>query len=523
MGKFLKRTLLILIYIGLIVINTKVYAAQSGKTIKDNVRIRKEASTDSSIIETVNINENVNILDKEDNWYKIELERDGKTYSGYIREDMLEVDEEKQEEVKEQNEKNEEPSNSENTNNKIEIKEGYTAKADVNLEIRLLPIINSEPISNIEKEAEFKIIEILNKWSYIESGEKSGWILTSKLEGSKNTEENKETTENEQKENEKEAEKESNEVNNTENQEENKNENKEEQKTEEKNGEKVEEEKKEEETEKVEEEKNSEEPKIEQKNETKYVSVDTLNVRESADSKSKIIDQLDINYKVTVLEVVNGEWAKIEKNGKTGYVSTKYLSDQKTVITSRSGETARENNEENKQVEEKVEEQVEEKNEEVKAVENNNNQNNSANEEKNNNQNNDEVEEENTSNSSTKGSDVVAYAKQYLGCKYVMGGTSPSGFDCSGFTSYVYKHFGISLSRTSGAQASNGRKVEKSDLQPGDILIYRDSANSKVGHVGIYIGGNQFIHAANPRKGVIITSMSDSYYTVRYVGARRVL
>ena len=513
MGKILKRTLLILIYIGLVVINTKVYAAQSGKTIKDNVRIRKEASTDSSVVETANINESVTILDKEDNWYKIELERDGKTYSGYIREDMLEVDEEKQEEVKEQNEKNEEPSNSENTNNKIEIKEGYTAKADVNLEIRLLPIINSEPISNIEKEAEFKIIEILNKWSYIESGEKSGWILTSKLEGSKNTEENKETTENEQKENEKEAEKESNEVNNTENQEENKNENKEEQKTEEKNGEKVEEEKKEEETEKVEEEKNSEEPKIEQKNETKYVSVDTLNVRESADSKSKIIDQLDINYKVTVLEVVNDEWAKIEKNGKTGYVSNKYLSDQKTAITSRSGETSRENNEENnsntenKQIEEKVEEQVEEKNEEVKAVENNNNEN----------------EEKNTSDSSTKGSDVVAYAKQYLGCKYVMGGTSPSGFDCSGFTTYVYKHFGISLSRTSGAQASNGRKVEKSDLQPGDILIYRDSANSKVGHVGIYIGGNQFIHAANPRKGVIITSMSDSYYTVRYVGARRVL
>ena len=513
MGKILKRTLLILIYIGLVVINTKVYAAQSGKTIKDNVRIRKEATTDSSVVETANINESVTILDKEDNWYKIELERDGKTYSGYIREDMLEVDEEKQEEVKEQNEKNEEPSNSENTNNKIEIKEGYTAKADVNLEIRLLPIINSEPISNIEKEAEFKIIEILNKWSYIESGEKSGWILTSKLEGSKNTEENKETTENEQKENEKEAEKESNEVNNTENQEENKNENKEEQKTEEKNGEKVEEEKKEEETEKVEEEKNSEEPKIEQKNETKYVSVDTLNVRESADSKSKIIDQLDINYKVTVLEVVNDEWAKIEKNGKTGYVSNKYLSDQKTAITSRSGETSRENNEENnsntenKQIEEKVEEQVEEKNEEVKAVENNNNEN----------------EEKNTSDSSTKGSDVVAYAKQYLGCKYVMGGTSPSGFDCSGFTTYVYKHFGISLSRTSGAQASNGRKVEKSDLQPGDILIYRDSANSKVGHVGIYIGGNQFIHAANPRKGVIITSMSDSYYTVRYVGARRVL
>ena len=108
------------------------------------------------------------------------------------------------------------------------------------------------------------------------------------------------------------------------------------------------------------------------------------------------------------------------------------------------------------------------------------------------------------------------FAKKYLGYKYVAGGSSPStGFDCSGFTQYVYKQCGVSLNRTSDAQASNGTAVSKSNLQPGDLVIF-------TGHVGIYIGNNKFIHAANPSKGVITTSLSDSYYTKTYKTARRI-
>jgi cell wall-associated NlpC family hydrolase len=113
---------------------------------------------------------------------------------------------------------------------------------------------------------------------------------------------------------------------------------------------------------------------------------------------------------------------------------------------------------------------------------------------------------------------------QYLNYKYVSGGSSPStGFDCSGFTTYVYKNFGISLSRTSTGQGSNGVSVSKSNLQLGDILIFNNSSNTAIGHVGIYIGNNEFIHAANPSSGVKITKLSDSYYSLRYVDARRVL
>ena len=123
-----------------------------------------------------------------------------------------------------------------------------------------------------------------------------------------------------------------------------------------------------------------------------------------------------------------------------------------------------------------------------------------------------------TSTASTgKGSEVVAYAKTLLGCKYVYGGTTPSGFDCSGFTQYVYKHFGVNLNRTAAAQYSNGKSV--TSLQAGDLVMF---GKSGISHVGIYIGGNSFIHAANPSKGVRIDSLSSGYYKTNYVGARRI-
>lgn len=105
--------------------------------------------------------------------------------------------------------------------------------------------------------------------------------------------------------------------------------------------------------------------------------------------------------------------------------------------------------------------------------------------------------------------DLIEYAKQFLGNPYVYGGTSlTNGTDCSGFTMRVFQHFGYSLSRTSRQQAHNGTNIPVSEIRPGDLLFYRHG--SQIGHVAIYIGNGQIIHASTERTGIII---GNAYYT----------
>ena len=132
-------------------------------------------------------------------------------------------------------------------------------------------------------------------------------------------------------------------------------------------------------------------------------------------------------------------------------------------------------------------------------------------------------QEATTSNNSSKGEEIVAYAKKYLGCKYVYAGSGPSTFDCSGFTMYVYKHFGYSMGHSAVTQAGLGKYVSKSNLQPGDLVIFNNSANTSIGHVGIYVGEGKFIHASSGGGRVMISSLSGSYYKTRYVTARRII
>ncbi|TFE26094.1 C40 family peptidase [Cohnella luojiensis] len=109
-----------------------------------------------------------------------------------------------------------------------------------------------------------------------------------------------------------------------------------------------------------------------------------------------------------------------------------------------------------------------------------------------------------------------------IGIDYDYGGTTTSGFDCSGFTGYVFKKLGINLPRSSRDMFSwdQGKKVDRDDLRAGDLVFFNTSGNG-VSHVGIYVGNNKFAHAAS--KGVTITSMSESYYVKRYLGARRIM
>lgn len=105
--------------------------------------------------------------------------------------------------------------------------------------------------------------------------------------------------------------------------------------------------------------------------------------------------------------------------------------------------------------------------------------------------------------------DLIQYAKQFLGNRYVYGGSSlTKGTDCSGFTMRVFEHFGYNLSRTSAEQAHDGIRVSLADIKPGDLLFY--SYGGKIGHVAIYIGNNQIIHASTERTGIII---SNAFYT----------
>lgn len=444
MNKKAKTGLITLAFI-ILTISTKVYAT-NGRVNQETVRMRKEASTESSIVTLISLNEEVEVLSEEGEWYKIKY----KNYTGYVRKDMLNVDGKTETEVV-QNTNTENTTPSEEIKDKIEI--GYVGTISSKIELKLVPSITSSNINVVEENSKITIKDIMNKWSYVETDSKSGWVLTSKIKISEQKNE---------------------EIKNEENKEQS-----------------VEEIKKEESTEQT-------KAKKETKNEevTKYVSAETLNMRETADNNAKLINQLKVNTKVTVIET-SGTWSKIKVNGKTGYVASKYLSDKKVDVTSRSEEILRGSENSNSGTQ----------NSSTKTSENS-------------------KTESSTSSSSggATGANIVACAQKYLGYKYVSGGSSPStGFDCSGFTSYVYKQCGISISRSSSAQASNGTAVSKSNLQPGDLVIFNNRANTSIGHVGIYIGGNTFIHAGNSGTGVITTSLSDSYYQSRYVTGRRII
>lgn len=213
------------------------------------------------------------------------------------------------------------------------------------------------------------------------------------------------------------------------------------------------------------------------KNAKGKVSVETANVRETPSKSAIIIERLDEGDEVTIVGE-DGEWYKITSSKvSSGYVSKSLIRVTSSEVSSRSLAESRE----------------------------------------------EDVQE--TMDDSTNGGAVVEFAKKYLGVSYVLGGKTPeSGFDCSGFTRYVFKNFGYSLGTVAADQDSVGMVVERENLKPGDLILFLNEGKTRVGHTGIYIGNNEFIHAANPERGVVVDNLStNSYYRERFVTARRII
>ena len=219
---------------------------------------------------------------------------------------------------------------------------------------------------------------------------------------------------------------------------------------------------------------------------TRYANViaDRLNVREQPSTESKRIGYIDNGEKVQLLEN-QGEWLRVRyTDGKEGYVSSQYVTISEEFVYGKTLEEEAKEQEERKILEERENVTEQEVAEDVTIV---------------------VTEPVGTYSSNAElRSSIVNYAMQFLGNRYVHGGSSlVTGTDCSGFTSLIYKEFGYSLSRTpSGQLSSNGRSIDYSQIQPGDIICY--GKGGKCTHVALYIGNGQIIHSANSRKGVVI-------------------
>lgn len=212
--------------------------------------------------------------------------------------------------------------------------------------------------------------------------------------------------------------------------------------------------------------------KLAEKYGTKYAvlkkGTSVLNVREEKNTSSDIVTQLPEGKRYTV-KSENADWCRVKVKGKSGYIAkeyvhTKYSFKEAKSLKKKTKETVRSYASENK------------------------------------------VES------------LISYAKQFIGNKYVWGGTSlTNGTDCSGFTLRVFQKFGYSLPRTSAEQAGCGSSVKLSELKPGDLVFYK--RGGRVHHVAIYIGGGQIVHAAGAKWGIITSNMNYS----RVSHARRIL
>ena len=414
-------------------------AANTGTINVDVANLRETADAESTILEQITLNQEVEIVGEEGDWYQVTYNK----ITGYISKELVTVN--SNPEPTEDNNQTAENSTQENnavaenttdegteTNSTDEITIGEY-KISENTRLKLIPSINATDVIELKADETVTVTEIMNGWVCVETQTTKGWLRKDKLKKDEPVEEPVEEVQEE-----------------------------------------------------PQEPQEPQEPAQETPIKTQYVNSTTVNVRQEANTSSTIVTTVALNTEVQVYSEENG-WSKVKVNNVDGYISSSLLSNNKQETSSRSQSTSRRTSSTNTTT----------------------------------NKTSQTTAQTTTVPSSGNGSSIVATAKKYLGSKYTYGGSSPStGFDCSGFTSYVFKQHGISLNRTAAAQYSNGVAVSRANLQPGDLVMF---GKSGINHVAIYIGGGQIIHASTPSTGVRIDSLSTGYYNNNYVGARRVL
>ena len=409
-------------------------AANTGTINVDVANLRETADAESKILEQISLNQEVEILGEEGDWYRITHNQ----ITGYVNKELVTVNsnpeptednnqlnENSTTENNQVNENTTEESNTTSTENTNDIELGEYKIAE-NTKLKLIPSINATDVIELKADETVQVTEIINGWACVETQTAKGWLRKEKIKKDEPVQEEQQAVQ---------------------------------------------------------------EPVQETPIKTQYTNSTTVNVRQEENTTSSILTTIALNTEVQVYSEANG-WSKVKVNNVEGYISTSLLSDTKQE-TSRSEATTRKSSSTKTK---------------TKSTQTTSAQ---------------TTAQATSVPASSNGSAIVATAKQYLGYKYVYGGSSPStGFDCSGFTSYVFKQHGISLSRTAAGQYGNGVAVSRANLQPGDLVMF---GKSGINHVAIYIGGGQIIHASTPSTGVRIDSLTTGYYNNNYAGARRIL
>lgn len=481
--KFVKRLIGITLTASAITIMgiTTVKAATVTVT-SDTLNIREKASQSSKIIAVLSNGAKCDFIEEDGDWYKIKFG----SYTGYISKQYSKKNEDTSSGTKTDN--TTKTDDSDKTDNTADAKKAVdsvttegetTGKIANNTAVRIVPLIYSSQIGEVKKGETVTIISEQNNWAYIATSSITGWVRIDSITGKKIVQTTVSAAENTTSEQEKENTVSENTVT-TDTKTENTTSNTVENTT-----------------------SSSGSTSSSYTEKTMYVNDYSVNVRKEASTSSKVMMVLGINTKLTVIGE-EGDWYKVKTSEGNGYVSKKLLTSNRPT-TSRGG---------NMLSDHKVSEVSNVTTESTTSS---------------------KSTSTGSSSTSSKQTEIVNYAKQFLGVPYVYGGASKSGFDCSGFTMYVYKKFGISMRHGAQAQAKIGTAVNankksasslKENLQLGDLVFFLDyETMDEIGHCGIYVGDGKFIHASSGSGHCVkINSLlPGEYYNTRYCAARRVI